>query len=390
MNSPSKIAGRLPPTSPPVTEGNRRPSPLPLVSSLPRINGYELIEKIGEGGMASVYKASCSRTGKIVAVKILSEEMAAKPVLRKRFDQEIRAATRLAHPNIVATLDHGESTAGPYLVMEYVEGTSLGEWIEREGALPAPEAIRLLSQVARALDYAHQQGVIHRDVKPDNILITPNGEARLADFGLVKILDDDIDLTRPGTGLGTPNFIAPEQLAHAKAIDQRCDVYALGATLYMAVTGRLPFPGRTLLQVVKLKSTNELILPRQVMPSVSEHLERSICRAMHPDRGQRPTSCGEFLHELTQRGGPPASTPAIRGVSTEARSERPSRWAPKTPGANVATPHNAAQDTEPMTPKRGTKPSTDPSSRAGLGWSYALVAAAMIGIAAGAVMAFWH
>src|SRR5262249_43537328 len=161
----------------------------------------------------------------------------------------------------------------------------------REGALPAAEAVRLLAQVARGLQYAHERGLIHRDVRPANILLTPDGEARLTDFGLVKQVTDGVDLTLPGQGLGTLNFIAPEQFAHARAIDRRCDVYALGATLYMAVTGRRPFAARTAAQVVKKKITNELTRPRELAPALSDHLDQIICRAMHPDRGQRPASC---------------------------------------------------------------------------------------------------
>jgi serine/threonine protein kinase len=330
---------------------------------LPRIKGYEVIEKIGQGGMATVYKASCTSTGKVVAIKVLSEEMAAKPVLRKRFEQEIRAASQLEHPNIVATLDHGESDAGPYLVMEYVKGESLGERIERAGPLNPVEAVRLITQVARALEYAHQQGVIHRDVKPDNILVTPDGQARLVDFG-----------TRPGTGLGTPNFIAPEQLTHAKAIDARCDVYGLGATLYTAVTGRLPFAARTLLQILKLKSNNELILPRQLTPSVSECLERTICRAMHPDRGQRPASCAEFLDELTERAGISSASLSLPATPAGPQSERSSRWLPKVDEAMVQTHHGISQGTDLIGTTKDTNPSSDAPSDTLFGGSSLLAA----------------
>jgi serine/threonine protein kinase len=273
------------------------------VRPLPKIDGYEVLEKVGSGGMATVYRARTVQTGAVVAVKILSPEACANAIVRKRFEQEFQAASRLDHPNIVRTLAHGQAEAGPYLVMQFVEGESLGDRIQREGPLPQTEAVRIIVEVAKALDYAHQQGLIHRDVKPDNILLTADGRALLTDFGLVKQLAEDADLTRPGQGLGTLNFIAPEQLQNARGIDRRCDVYALGATLYMAVTGRCPFMGRSHSQVIRKKLTNELSVPRALMPSLSEELDRIIRRAMHPDRGQRLATCAEFWHELTARGG---------------------------------------------------------------------------------------
>jgi len=265
-----------------------------------RLGEYELLEAIAKGAMGTVYRARSSRTGKQVAIKVLMSKVAANPVLRQRFEQEFRVASRLDHPNIVRSLGFGQSASGPYLVMELVEGESLGDKVAREGPLPPAEAVPIIAQVARALDYAHQEGVIHRDVKPDNIMIAPPGAARLMDFGLVKQLLEDVDLTLPGRGLGTPNFIAPEQLANAKATDRRCDVYGLGATLYMAVTGQCPFAARTLVQVLMKKTMNELILPRQVVPAISHRLERVILQAMHPDCGQRYGSCAELFQALTE------------------------------------------------------------------------------------------
>jgi serine/threonine protein kinase len=301
--NPFKVA-RAPRSRPLDDPGDGDFPALPVVPApLPRLDHYELLAKIARGGTATVYKARNSLTGAPVAIKVLAPQVAADAVLRQRFEQEFRAASRLHHPNIVRLLDFGGAATSPYLVMEFVEGENLGDRIEREGRLAPGEAVRLIAQVARALEYAHQEGLVHRDVKPDNILLTVADDARLTDFGLVKQLGEDVDLTAPGQGLGTLNFIAPEQLVNAKGIDRRCDVYGLGATLYMAVTGHCPFAARTPMQVFKKKIANEVSFPRAVVPTLSEHLDRVIRRAMHPDRGQRQASCAEFLHELTERGG---------------------------------------------------------------------------------------
>jgi serine/threonine protein kinase len=338
--------------------------------ALPSIEGYEVLAKIAAGGMATVYRGRDTRTGATVAIKMLSSEFTDNPVLRRRFEQEFRTAHRLHHPNLVRSLDFGHSPSGPYLILEFVEGESLGARIDRRGALPPAEAIGLVAQVARALDYAHQAGVIHRDVKPDNIMLTPDGQARLTDFGLVKQLTDDLDLTRPGKGLGTPNFIAPEQLRNAKGSDRRCDIYGLGATLYMAVTGHYPFEARTQIQVLRKKANNELVLPRQIMPGLSEDLERVILRAMHPDCGQRPASCTEFLDELA--GPPPASPAAVP------------------PAADPAgTPPERDEAPAPETAEAGVAPAPAARRAGGPGdWIWFVVGALALGVSIGAVLAF--
>src|SRR5262249_51325863 len=220
-------------------------------------------------------------------------------VLLKRFEQEFRAASRLDHPNIVRALDYGDTGSTPYLVMEFVEGESLGQKIERDGALSETEAIRLIAQVAQGLHRAHKQGLIHRDVKPDNILVTPDGQAKLADLGLVKEVEADLNLTRTGRGLGTPHFMAPEQFRNAKNADVRCDIYALAATLYMMVTGQLPFKSNGPLDAWMKKVNNEITPPREVVPELSEQVDQAIRRAMSNDPDERPSTCREFVEDLT-------------------------------------------------------------------------------------------
>jgi eukaryotic-like serine/threonine-protein kinase len=288
-----------------------------------RLGSYEVLGKIGEGGMATVYKGRHPESGALVAIKLMSQAMAGNPVLCQRFEQEFQATNCLNHPGLVRGLDFGRCQEGPFFVMELVEGESLGDRIEREGPLPPPEAARIISRVGEALHYAHEMGVIHRDVKPDNVLLGPEGTVRLTDFGLAKHLGDDLDLTRPGQGLGTPSYIAPEQLKHAKGIDRRGDVYGLGATLYAAVTGQDPFSAPTQALTIRKKFNNDLTLPRQLVPTLGKALEQVICRAMHTDPGQRPASCLEFIDELAR--SVPAAPSAVSFPTPAESAPEPER-----------------------------------------------------------------
>ena len=201
---------------------------------------YEIEMPLGEGGMGAVYKGRHRTSGQIVAIKIVPPDTAKNQILLKRFEMEFRAASVLNHPNIVKALDYN-GVGTPFLVMEFVDGESLGQRVEREGAIPERDAIKIIAQVCDGLHKAHKQSLIHRDVKPDNILVTRDGVAKLTDMGLVKDVDAELNLTRTGRGLGTPHFMSPEQFRNAKNADVKCDIYSLGATLYMMLTGEIPF-----------------------------------------------------------------------------------------------------------------------------------------------------
>jgi serine/threonine protein kinase len=270
-----------------------------LKGAMQSVGNYDLVEKIAEGGMGAIYRGRHRLTGQIVAIKVMAAHVASNPVLLKRFEQEFRAASRLDHPNIVRALDYGESGSSPYLVMEFVEGESLGQKLEREGRMSEADSIRIIAQVAQGLHRAHKQGLVHRDVKPDNILIGADSQAKLADLGLVKETETDLNLTRTGRGLGTPHFMAPEQFRNAKNADIRCDIYSLGATLYMMVTGELPFRSSGPLDAWMKKIHNELTPPREIVPALSDRVNWAILRAMSADKDQRPRSCREFIEDLT-------------------------------------------------------------------------------------------
>jgi serine/threonine protein kinase len=339
---------------------------------------YEIFELIGEGGMSRVYKGRDRSGGELVAIKVIATDKATTPVLLKRFEQEFLTASRLDHTNIVRSFDYGRHNNTPYLVMEYVPGQSLGERIERSGRLPVQEAIDIFTQVAAALDYAHQNGVIHRDVKPDNILFTADGRVKLIDLGLIKQLATDhaadLNLTRQGQGLGTPNFMAPEQFKNAKNIDLRCDIYGLAATLYMAVTGELPFAAANAFQCLKKKACNELVLPRQLVPTLSEQVERAIMRAMSLDPTARPESCAEFVKEL----GDPRSTQQT-AAAAGATGLSTAVYLPQQP-SQLPTGADSSQQPAPPSPK--AEPKT-----AGPDWGpWALAATLALGTALAAYL----
>jgi serine/threonine protein kinase len=287
---------------------------------LQTIGDYEILEEIAGGASGCVYKGRYLTTGELVAIKVASSQTAGNPVLRKRFEQEFQVMRGLDHPNLVRALHLGHEGHTLYLVLEFVDGPTLGDRIEREGPLPEDEAVRILTEVASGLAEAHRRRVIHRDIKPDNILLAPDGQARLTDLGLAKDVQAGGDLTRPSAGLGTPNFMAPEQFSNAKHADARCDIYGLGATLYMAVTGRLPFQARLPYEIRQKKLNNDLTPPRQLAPGLSECVERVIYRSVHIDPRQRHPSCLEFINEL--KGGGPRPTASEGNPAAPARRRK--------------------------------------------------------------------
>jgi serine/threonine protein kinase len=293
------------------------------------IGGYEVLERLATTEMGSVYKALDAATGDLVAVKVAGPAVTGNPVLRRRFEQEFKVTRGLYHPHLVRALCSGRNGDRPFMVLEYVDGPSLGERIARTGRLPEAEAVSLITQVGEALHYAHCHRVVHRDVKPDNILLTADGRAKLADLGLAKDTDSDAGLTRDSTGLGTPNFMAPEQFKDARHADRRCDVYSLGATLYMAVTGELPFRARGALGVLKKKLGNELVPPRQLVPDLSAWVEAAIVRAVAANPRARHGSCLEFVEEVSGGGAwqqaAPVPPPKPGGPERRATVRYPSR-----------------------------------------------------------------
>jgi serine/threonine protein kinase len=267
--------------------------------ALQQLGSYDLLTKIAEGGMGAVYKGRHRDTGRLVAIKVIPAETVRSPLQIKRFEQEFKAASLIDHPNVVKALDYCGAGPTPFLVLEFVEGETLGQRVERDGPMPEAEALWVMGQVCEGLHRAHKQGLIHRDVKPDNIMVGPDGVVKLTDLGLVKDVEGEQNLTRTGRGLGTPHFMAPEQFRNAKNADVRCDVYSLGATLYMLVTGAVPFSKTTPLDCWMKKIRNDFPEPREFTPTLSSRVNWAIGRAMSAKPEQRPASCREFMEDLT-------------------------------------------------------------------------------------------
>jgi serine/threonine protein kinase len=330
-------------------------------SSADALGNYNLLEKVGEGSMGTVYRAAHWMTQEIVAVKVLPANLARKATFVKRFEQEFRLASKLHHPHVVRVLEYSGSGPEPYLVMEFIDGVSVGERLEKKGRMSEGEAVNLIVQVSEGLHHAHGLGLLHRDVKPDNILLTRDGVAKLADLGLAKEIDTAAELTRTGAGLGTPNFMAPEQFRNAKHADVRCDVYSLGATLYQMISGELPFGHGDPVRIMMRKLGNDLTPLRKLAPHVSERTEQAILRAMNPDPELRQASCQEFVDDLQgrpagdlsaqgdglRRSGLHGSNSMTRALIQERLAERAAQQAAA--AAAEQAPDSSARETLPET-----------------------------------------
>lgn len=248
------------------------------------IGRYHVVEKLGEGGMASVYKAFDTHLERDVALKIILPTFQHSESFLKRFEREAKSLAQLAHSNIVPVIDYGEFDGLPYLVMIYLPGGTLKQ---RMGTpIPAEEVAWLLAPIAGALHYAHQYGIIHRDVKPANVLLTETGQPMLSDFGIAKLLEskEDTNLTVTGLSIGTPDYMSPEQ-GQGKPVDARTDIYALGIVLYEMVVGRKPYRADTPMAVIVKHMTEPLPRPRDFCPDLPESVERVIFKALakNPD-----------------------------------------------------------------------------------------------------------
>lgn len=272
----------------------------PMRVALERAIGfqYEILRLLGRGGMGAVYHAHEKALDRPVAIKVLPPDTATGEA-RERFLREARTAARLTHPNIVPLFTFGEASGLIYFVMGYVEGESLEQRLRRAGPLDALTAGRMLEQVANALEYAHQQGIVHRDIKPDNILIDrATGDARLTDFGIAKRTTAGETLTSAGLLMGTPRYMSPEQASGERTLDGRSDVYSLGLVAYAMLTGRPPFDGESVQAILTQQVTREAPSLRKLLPDLATGTVSAVERALRKDPAQRWPTAGTMAAAL--------------------------------------------------------------------------------------------
>lgn len=258
---------------------------------------YEIIELIGSGGMANVYKALCHRLNRYDAVKIMRDDTAANTELRRRFRAESQAVAMLSHPNIVSVYDVSHSDDIEYIVMELIDGITLKQYLQKKSVLDPSEVLNFSIQTAKALEHAHSKGIIHRDIKPQNIMLLKDGMIKVADFGIASLESDIVE--NNGETVGSVHYIAPEQ-ARGQAPDARSDIYSLGIVMYEMLTGRLPYVGASDVEVAVKHMNTDPVSPRDIVPDIPEELERICLKAMNSDINERYQTAGELLDELEQ------------------------------------------------------------------------------------------
>src|SRR3954470_11598446 len=288
---------------------------------------YRALNRLGAGGMAEVWCAQDEVLGRRVALKLLGAGFAEDPEFREAFRREAEAAAGLTHPNIVGIFDRSEWDGHPYIAMELVDGQTLKELVTERGPLPPDIAVGLTEQILRALGYAHKRGIVHRDVKPQNVIIDHDGQAKVADFGIARA-GDTSQMTQAGAIIGTMQYLSPEQ-AEGRPVDRRADLYSVGIVLYELLTGRVPFEGEATISIA-IKHINERpVPPAQLRPGIPPALEAVVMRALEKDPARRFQTAEEFIAALeAARRGPSVPPPAVvRDPEPFVdEDERGSRW----------------------------------------------------------------
>lgn len=295
-------------------------------------NRYEIVETIGKGGMAIVYKAKCQILNRYVALKVLRPEYREDKDFISRFKVEAQSAGSLSHPNVVSIYDVVQNDDLDYIVMEYVEGVTLKQYIEAKGTIPWREAVDYAAQICAGLDHAHKKGIIHKDIKPHNVIITREGTLKITDFGIAKVMSSST-ITTGNTTMGSVHYFSPEQ-ARGGYTDVKSDIYSLGVVLYEMVTGKLPFEGDTAIAVAMQHIEKEAILPSVLAPDIPKSLENVIRRAMSKEKAMRYDSVMQMLvdlkkvytgNEVSFRSdvtGNTMVTPVIKTVKTEEKDNK--------------------------------------------------------------------
>ena len=266
------------------------------------LGDFKITKKLGQGGMGTVYLAQQISLDRPCALKVMMKELAKKPGFMERFVREARAMAKINHPNVVQCYGVYEEKGLHFVAMELMDGQSMQDWVEDLGKLPIHDAVLVTIVVAEALQHAHDLSMVHRDIKPDNLLVTKKGIIKVADLGLAKSVDEDMSMTQSGTGLGTPHYMPPEQARNAKHVDNRCDIYALGVTLYHFLTGKVPFAGDSIVELITNKEKGSFQPAHRVNSQVPERLSLICDKAMAKDPKHRYQHMRDFVKDLEALG----------------------------------------------------------------------------------------
>ena len=312
------------------------------VLEAPAIPGYTMLAKLGEGGMGAVYKARHESMGRDVAIKVMSAHVGSNQDFVDRFYREARSSATLDDPNVVRGYDVGEANGCHYFVMEFVDGKSARDLLDEQDRLELADALCIVRAVAVALQAAAEHNMVHRDIKPDNIMVTNKGVVKLADLGLAKQMDDDSGLTQTGSGFGTPYYMAPEQARNAKHVDARSDIYALGVTLYHLVTGERPFTGETSMEVLLSKEDGKYIPPSRKHRRLRPEVDLLIDRMMTKEPQKRYQNATELIKAIDKLGLAGRELSFMAGAGRARTSVAPSTSPP--PGATGTPKRKASRD----------------------------------------------
>ena len=307
-------------------------------------NRYEILELIGTGGMSNVYKAMCHRLNRLVAIKILKSDLAENEDFRRRFHDESQAVAQLSHANIVSVYDVSTNPDLEYIVMELIDGITLKQYMERRGRMDWRESLHFITQIMRGLSHAHSRGIIHRDIKPQNIMVLRDGSVKVADFGIACLANAGQTLTQEA--LGSVHYISPEQ-ARGDRIDTRSDIYSAGVVLYEMLTGRLPFEGDSAVSVAIQHLSSVPLVPRDIDPTIPQPLELICMKAMNCDPNKRYASADAMIEDLEKfRRDPTVDMEYIRQELIAPADTEPTMPIPTAQVASAVKKHTVEQRNE--------------------------------------------
>ena len=330
-------------------------------------NRYEILEVIGTGGMAVVYKARCHRLNRLVAVKILKDDFFQDEEFRRRFHAESQAVAMLSHPNIVSVYDVATSDDADYIVMELIDGITLKQYLEIRGVLNWKETLHFAIQIGKALDHAHSRGIIHRDIKPHNVMVLKNGSVKVTDFGIARVMSNSNSLTKEA--LGSVHYISPEQ-AKGGRVDNRSDLYSLGVVMYEMMTGRPPYDGESPVAVAIQHINGKAQMPSSLNPNIPGGLEQIIMRAMEQNPANRYPTAGKMLYDMDEfrkdptilfdYNNPTSDIDAATKLQSHSQENQETMPLPKTAAERAVA---KADPSRPRPVPQGGQPARKPATR---------------------------